>query len=166
MAKQQLGSDVGQSDMSAAGIDSLPTFGDAFIKAWPNGGQAQLTPLFLTLQQHHIAHITQPATLPAPSAFTALLHSLLSSVLPPSPAAWVGTVASFLSEVLDRSTRSAASATGSIAQTALVDGLWLICQPHSTCRQAPLIGVVCSERATDIWRGVLRSFCRRVTAGR
>ena len=119
-------------DMLPAGLGSLPAFDDAFIAAWPSGGQARFTPLFLTLQQHHIAHITQPASPPAASAFTSLLHSLLSSVLPPSPAAWVPTVASLLTEVLDRSTLLTASATGSIAQTAVVDNLWLLCQPHST----------------------------------
>ena len=117
----------GDSSMSAAGVNSLPVIDDAFIQAWPNGGQAQFTALFHTLQQQHITQNTQPTLLPAPSAFTALLHSLLSSVLPPSPAAWGGTVTAFLSEALDRTAQLNASTTGSIAQTALVDDLWLLC---------------------------------------
>ena len=142
-------------DMSAAAVDTLPSIDDAFIKAWPNGGQAQLTPLFLTLQQQHIATIAQPVLLPSPSPFTALLHSLLSSVLPPSPAAWLGTVASFVSELLDRSVRLDVNATGSIAQTALVDDLWLLCQPHCILSHyGQLIGVIdrwtwCERRLTD-----------------
>ena len=128
MATQQ----IDGNNMSATSTVNLPAIDDAFIKAWPNGGQAHLTPIFLTQQQQHITQSTKPALLPAPSAFTALLHSLLSSVLPPSPTAWVGMVASFLSELLDRSARSSSNASGSIAQTALVDGLWLICQPHRT----------------------------------
>ncbi len=113
----------------ASGVDSGGlVIDDAFIKAWPNGGQAQLTPTFLHLQQQYITQSTQPALSSTLSPFSALLHSLLSSVLPPSPAAWVGVVAVFLGEVLNRSTRASEDAFGSVAQTAVVDGLWLLCQ--------------------------------------
>ena len=152
MATQQLNGGMTLLDKAtAAAVESLPVIDDAFIQSWPNGGQAQLTPLFLALQQQHIAQLSQPALPPSPSAFTSLLHSLLSSVLPPSPAVWVGTVASFLWEVLDRSAHSSTSAAGSISQTAVVDDLWLVCQSlnHTAARLAARdersIGAACAE---------------------
>jgi hypothetical protein len=107
---------------------------DGFIKDWQAVHQPQLTTQFSSLQHRHVQQAVQHE-LPDPTGLPALLLTLLSSVLPPSfPASWSNAVASFIAAVLDKDSRATPTDSGSIAQTAVVDALWLICQRRASHR--------------------------------
>ena len=117
--------------MATVTSDALPRVevNDLFIKQWGSGGQQQFSLLFHSSQRVHIQRVLAHQA-PDPIAFTAILLSLVSSVLLPSaPSSWPSTVAAFLSEALDKTSLLTATDSASIAQTAVVDALWVQCQP-------------------------------------